>query len=471
MWPLSESGYRRCKVVSRSHLNVDEIQSKLVPWFQKKMPQARDISVSDMKPPEGGFSSETLLFELIWHEAGQRRSQDMVFRRPPKLAVFPDYDLRRQFLVMQRLQGTGIPVPRVRWNVEQDEGIMGTPFYVMEKSEGVNPPDFPLYHSYGSYFDATPQKRARMWWGCLEQMVKIHKLDWTRLRLDFLGPPRGGTATIDGLLDYYEGYMKWVAKDERQPILEAALKWLRENHYVPERITLCWGDCRMPNSLYNQDGDVAAVLDWELAYLGDPISDLAWFLFLDWHNSEAYGIPKLEGTPGEEETVRRYQELTGWRVNNLFYNRVLAPLRAGVSVIRVYKNLRQMGVNILADDAELNNPFTQRIASLLDLPAPGRKKEAMKVEEMKATLQVHLTGPGARDFHMVSDHGKLTTYEGTAENPEVTLTLSATDWEAIRRGELGRADAVVSGKVKIDGDSNLAQILLDSLISKIGGHE
>jgi aminoglycoside phosphotransferase (APT) family kinase protein/putative sterol carrier protein len=458
-------------VVSRSRLNIDEIQTKLVPWLQKKMPLAQGISLSDMKPPEGGFSSETLVFNLSWREAGQQRSQGMVFRRPPQLPVFPDYDLRRQFLVMQRLQGTGIPVPRVRWQVEQDEDVMGTPFFVMDKSEGVNPPDFPLYHTYGSYFNATPQKRARMWWECLEQIVKIHKLDWRRLRFDFLGAPKGGTSTIDGLLDYYERYLQWVAKDERQPILEAALKWLRENHYVPERITLCWGDCRMPNCLYGRDGDVVTVLDWELAYLGDPVSDLAWFLFLDWHNSEAYGIPKLEGTPSDEETVRRYEELTGWRVNDLFYNQVLAPLRAAVSIIRVYKNLRQMGVTILADDAELNNPFTQRIASLLNLPAPGKKKEVIKVEEMKATLQLHLTGTGGRDLYMVSDHGKVATCEGTADNPEVTLTLSATDWEAIRHGELGRADAVVSGKVKIDGDSNLAQMLIDGLISKTGGRE
>ena len=455
-------------MVSRSRANIDEMQAKLVPWFQKRMPQARDISVSGMKPPEGGFSAETFMFKLSWREAGQQRSQDMVLRRPPFLAVFPDYDLRRQFLMMLRLQGTNVPVPKACWLVEQDESIMGTPFYVMDKLEGVNPPDFPLYHTYGPYFDATPEKRARMWWGCLEHIVKIHKLDWRSLRLDFLGAPKGGTSTIDGLLDYYEDFIKWVAKDEPQPILEAALKWLRENHYVPERITLCWGDCRMPNTLYSPDGDVVALLDWEFAYLGDPVSDLAWFLFLDWHNSEAYGISKLEGTPGKEETVQRYEELSGWKVKNLFYNEVLAPFRLGVPLLRIYKNLKQMGVTMLAEDAELNNPCTQRIASLLNLPAPGKKKEVIKIEDIKVTLQLHLTGPGGRDWYMVSDHGKITTHEGKAANPEVTLTLSAKDWEAIRRGELGRADAVVGGKVKIEGDANLAQILLDGLLSKLG---
>ena len=453
-------------MVSRRLADLSEIQSKLIPWFQEKMPQAQNISVSELRPPEGGFSSESFLFDLSWHEAGQQRSQGMVLRRPPHLPLFPDYDLRRQFLVMQRLQGTNVPVPRVYWQVEQDESILGTPFYVMDKIEGISPPDYPLYHSYGAYFDASPEKRAKMWWGCLDYIVKIHKLDWRSLRLSFLGAPQGGTSTLDGLLDYNESMLNWVKGDEPQPILNAAIKWLRENRYTLERITLCWGDCRMPNTLYSPDVDVVAVLDWEFAYLGDPVSDLAWFLFLDWHHSDAYGISKLEGTPGKEETVRRYEELTGWKVENLFYNEVLAPLRLGVPLLKVYKNLKQMGVTILAEDAELNNPCTQRIASLLGLPAPGEKKEVIRVEDVKATIQFHLTGPGGRDWYLVSDHGDISTHEGNAENPEITLTVAAQDWEAIQRGELGRTDAVVGGKLKIDGDVQLLQ-QLESVLSNI----
>lgn len=455
-------------MVSRSRANIDELQTKLVPWLQKKMPQAQGITVSNMKPPESGFASETFMFNLTWKEAGQQKSQEMVFRRPPLLAVFPDYDLRRQFLVMQRLQGNNVPVPKVYWQVEQDEGILGTPFYIMERLPGTTPPDFPLYHSAGSYHGATPQTRTKMWWGCLEGIAKCHKIDWRKQRLDFLGAPKGGTTTIDGLLDYYDAFLKWVAKGEPQPVLEYALKWLRENHYVPERIAFCWGDCRMPNTLYNSDGDVVALLDWEFAYLGDPISDLAWFLFLDWHSSEAYGIPKLEGTPSEEQTIRHYEELTGWKVKNLLYNQVLAPLRLGVPLVRLYKNLRSMGVTMLADDAELNNPMTQKIASLLNLPAPGKKKEVTKVEDMKVTLQIHLTGPEGRNWYALFDHGQITTHEGKADSPVSTLTLSAADFDAMQRGELGRSDATLMGKLKIEGDVTLSADLLERLLARLG---
>jgi aminoglycoside phosphotransferase (APT) family kinase protein/putative sterol carrier protein len=455
-------------MVSRSRANLEDLQRKLAPWLQGKMPGASDIAVSNMKPPEAGFVAETFMFRLDWTEAGQRQSQEMVFRRPPLLPVFPDYDLRRQFLVMQRLYGTSIPVPKVLWRVEQDESILGTPFYIMERLPGTTPPDFPLYHSAGSYFDASPQKRAKMWWGTLEGIVKCHQLDWRKQRLDFLGAPKGGTTTIDGVLDYFESMLQWAVKGEPQPVLDAAVRWLRQNRYAPERITLCWGDCRLPNTLYNDAGDVVAQLDWDFTYLGDPTSDLAWFLFLDWHSSEAYGIPRLDGTPSEGETIRRYQELTGWKAEHLLFNQVLAPLRLAVPLVKVYKNIRSMGATLLAEDAELNNPMTQRIASLLNLPAPGKKKEVSKVEDMKVALQVHFTGPGARDWYALFDRGQITTHDGRAEGPASTLSMSSGDFEAMQRGELGPTDAILTGKIRIEGDITLAGDLLERLIAKLG---
>ena len=112
-----------------------------------------------------------------------------------------------------------------------------------------------------------------------------------------------------------EHYLGW-AQEEPQPILEASLQWLQQQHYAPARITLCWGDARLPNTMFNPEGDVLAVLDWDMAILSDPESDLAFMIVLDWLLSEGTGVPRLEGFPSKEETVRRYEELTGWRVEN-----------------------------------------------------------------------------------------------------------------------------------------------------------
>ena len=354
-------------------VELAELQPKLLDWIRGKMPKARDLAISNLERSGAGISNETFLFNLSWQEKGKPESEAMVLRCAPRSSpVYPDYDLSLQFRVMKALHAAKLPVARVHW-LEQDEKVLGTGFYVMGRIEGVVPPEFPPYHSFGVFFDAAPQKRARMWWSAIEAMSRVHQADWKKLGLSFLGVPGGGTGPLDRQLDYFERYLGWAkdSPDERQPVLEAALKWLRENRYQPARVTLCWGDARMPNTMFSPDGDVVALFDWEMAFLGDPQADLAFFLLLDWVDSEGYGIPRLEGAPGREETVRRYQELTGWKVDQLHYNEVFAVFRAGIIMMKVLKNFKKLGVAMDQADAESNNPCTQRLASLLGLPAPG----------------------------------------------------------------------------------------------------
>ncbi|MDM8001042.1 MAG: phosphotransferase [Dehalococcoidia bacterium] len=450
-------------------VELSELQPRLLAWLQKKMPRARDLAVSNLERSGAGISNETFLFNLAWKERRAPKSEGMVLRCAPRSSpVYPDYDLSLQFRVMKALHAAGLPVAKVHW-LEQDEKVLGTPFYVMGRVEGVVPPEFPPYHSFGVFFEASPQKRARMWWSAIEAMSRVHQVDWRKLGLSFLGVPKGGTGPLDRQLDYFERYLNWAkdSPEEKQPILEAALNWLRENRYVPARVTLCWGDARMPNTMFSLDGDVVALFDWEMAFLGDPQADLAFFLLLDWVDSEGYGIPRLEGSPGTEETVRRYEELTGWKVDQLHYNEVFAVFRAGIVMMKVLKNFKKLGVALDQADAETNNPCTQRLASLLGLPAPGAPaRQTVRVEDVTVTVQFHLTGEGGCDWYAVCEKGRATRHEGTAENPNCTLTVSAADWAAIQRGELDRFNAWTSGKLKIDGDMTL-MLQLEETISKL----
>jgi aminoglycoside phosphotransferase (APT) family kinase protein/putative sterol carrier protein len=450
-------------------VELAELQSKLLEWLQKKMPEAKDLAISNLERSGAGISNETFLFNLTWQEHGKPKSEGMVLRCAPRsFPVYPDYDLSIQFRVMKALHRSKVPVSKVHW-LEQDEEVLATAFYVMGKIEGVVPPEFPPYHSFGVYFEATPQKRAKMWWSAIEAMSRVHKEDWKSLGLSFLGVPKGGTDPLDRQLNYFERYLNWAkdSPDERQPVLEAALKWLRDNRYVPERVTLCWGDARMPNTMFNPEGEVVALFDWEMAFLGDPQADLAFFLLLDWVDSEGYGIPRLEGAPGREETVQRYQELTGWKVDQLHYNEVFAVFRAGIVMLKVLKNFKKLGVAMPEADAESNNPCTQRLAALLGLPAPGAPtRQTTRVEEVTVTVQFHLTGDGGCDWYAVCEKGTATRHEGVVENPNCTLTVSASDWAAIQRGELDRFNAWTGGKMKIDGDMTL-MLQLEEAISKL----
>ena len=211
-----------------------------------------------------------------------------------------------------------------------------------------------------------------MWWSGVETLARIHTLDWEGLGLSFLGVPKEAIGALDQQLDYYERFLGWARGDASQPILEAALRWLRENRYPPQRVALCWGDSRLPNLIYRDD-EVVGVLDWEMAFLGDPEADLAWWLFLDWHHSDGNGVRRLEGFPAREETIRRYEELTGWKTENLFYQEVMAAFRFGVIMVSLFSNMGQAGIAAAAT----SSPTTRRLASLLELPLPGEPSDSV----------------------------------------------------------------------------------------------
>ena len=145
---------------------------------------------------------------------------------------------------------------------------------------------------------------------------------------------------------------------------------LPRNVFVPARVTLCWGDARLPNLMYRDD-EVVGVLDWEMAFLGDPEEDLGWWLFMDWVNNEGYGLPRAAGFPGRLETIRHYEELSGRAVEHAPYHEVLAAFRFGIIMARIAGRLREIEAPLPTPDLETNNPCTQRLAAALGLPAPG----------------------------------------------------------------------------------------------------
>lgn len=350
--------------------DLAELQGQLTRWLTTKLPAADGLAVSPPVAPSAGFSNETLLVDLSHGAGAAARVEPLVVRLPPtEFAVFPEYDLARQCRVMQSLAGSDLPVPRVRW-LEEDEGVVGCKFFVMDRIAGEIPPDIPSYQSVGVFADAPEGARATMWWRGLETLARIHGVDWQARGLGFLGVPPAGTGPLDRQLDYYQHFLGWIGGDTSQPILQAALGWLRAHRYTPARIALCWGDARLPNLIY-RDGAVVGVLDWEMAFLGDPEADLGWWLFMDWHHSEGYGVPRLDGLPSRQETIARYEELAGRRVAHPLWQEVFAAVRFGIILVKVTRNIATAGFPPPAPDFETNNICTRRLAELLELPPPG----------------------------------------------------------------------------------------------------
>lgn len=438
-----------------------QLQPQLLAWLQQKKPQAQELSIADAGHPGAGFTNVSIPFTLNWREAGRQCSAGMLFRASgTSLPVYPDFKLERQFRVMEALQSTNVPVPKVYW-MEPTEAALGFPFYIMGRIDGVVPSEYPPYHSFGVCYDATPERRAKMWWGTLRAMANLHQQDWQRLGLSFLGVPAAGTGPLDRQLDYWESYLNW-AKEERQPILEASLDWLKANRHAPSHVTLCWGDARLPNTMFSPEGDVLALMDWDMAILGAPESDLAFMISLDWLLSEGTGAPRLEGFPSREETIERYEALTGWRVENFHYHEVFATFQAACTILRVQKNLQKMGIELPGEDPILDNFSTRRLAALLHLPMSGSGTAAItRKEELSGVVQLQFVGSEGRDWYVVADKGRTVRHEGRAEAPAATVMIASEDWAAIQRGEVKPFTAWTSGKLKVAGDHALYQQLAD----------
>ncbi|MFI6870751.1 phosphotransferase family protein [Nocardia sp. NPDC050406] len=335
-------------------LPSERIAAALEPELRQHLRLSDNARIRNWSVSPRGFATETFLFEV----ADDTGALPLVFRRPPEMSLFPDYDLLRQVLVMKRLADTEIPVPTVRW-LDRGDAALGTPYFVMDRLDGEAPSDYPSYHTAGNYHSASPENRTRMWWGCVDTIAAVHQVDWRALGLEFLAMPQHGASPVEQIVNYLDAALTWAA-GEQPPTYRRAIAWLRANLYEPEHVTLCWGDARMSNILYDKDYRVRGVLDWEIAYLGDHESDLAWLLFLDWASSVFEGHEPLPGTPSRAETIAYYEAKTGTTVRNLRFNEILAAVLLSVPLLRMASRVQ------LPPEMNITGFCTTRIEELLD---------------------------------------------------------------------------------------------------------
>jgi aminoglycoside phosphotransferase (APT) family kinase protein len=202
-------------------------------------------------------------------------------------------------------------------------------------------------------------------------MARIHAVDWRALDLGFLDKHQYGPVGIEQQINYYEQYMGWTAQGRSLPVAEAALEWVRANLPAEQDLRIAWGDARVNNQMFDDDGNVVAVLDWEMVTLADPMMDLGWWLFLDRHFHEGIPAARLDGFPTREEMVAHYEAVTGRAARDLFFYEVFAGLRFSVIMARLSALLAEFEILPVENDMATNNIPTRLTAALLDLPSPG----------------------------------------------------------------------------------------------------
>jgi aminoglycoside phosphotransferase (APT) family kinase protein len=237
----------------------------------------------------------------------------VILRRPPLGHVLPTaHDMVREHTVMTALAPTDVPVPRTL-HLCTDTAVLGQPFYVMQRVDGhicrdALPP---------GYADE-PEQRHAIGVGLVDVLARLHAVDHDAVGLGEFGRP--------------EGYMgrqvrRWVkqwdaTRIEGHEALDTLAADLAAEVPVTQRSTVVHGDYRLDNTILDpaQPGRVAAVLDWEMSTLGDPLADLG-ILLGYWSQADDDGsrlsalvVPAatvLPGFPTRADVASLYAERTG----------------------------------------------------------------------------------------------------------------------------------------------------------------
>ncbi|MCJ2187834.1 phosphotransferase family protein [Novosphingobium beihaiensis] len=300
-------------IVAPETRDLEDLAGRLADWLARRLPQASGIAITGLAYPRGaGQSHETVLFDACWDEGGRTREQGCVVRIKPKsFTVYPDTLFDEQYRMMKLLAEDGqVRVARPLW-FEEDPGILGNPFFVMEKKQGRVPVSIPPYAREGWLHDSTPGQRRTLWRNAVSQLAAIQRVPLEGM--EFLQGPPGATRGLAQEWDKYTRFARWLQDVEPLPVLDDALARLKSLWPEQQPEGLVWGDARIGNMMFGEDYDVVAVMDWEQPSLGGALHDLAWFCVIadTMHGPDStYGAP-LEGMGSREETVALWEELSG----------------------------------------------------------------------------------------------------------------------------------------------------------------
>jgi aminoglycoside phosphotransferase (APT) family kinase protein len=267
------------------------------------------VTIEDLRRLSGGASRETWSFDAV--TAGAARHA-LVLRRDPGPSIGRS-ERSVEFALLGAAHGGGVATPRVWFLLEADDGL-GSGF-VMERIAGETIPRRILRDD--AYASARPMLARQ----CGEQAARIHALD----------PARLPALPVQGVRDQialHRGYLDGFG--EPHPAFELGLRWLAE-HAPPDppQPALVHGDFRNGNLVVGPDG-IRAVLDWELAHLGDPVEDLGWLCVKSWR----FGVSdqRVGGFGTVDDLLAAYRAAGGRDVDptELRYWEAMGTLKWGV---------------------------------------------------------------------------------------------------------------------------------------------
>lgn len=322
----------------------------LTAWLSSRVDGARPPFTFDLVA--GGHSNLTY---VVTGTDGRR----FMLRRPPLGRLLPSaHDVGREHRILAALDGTPVPVPHPV-AVCADESVTGAPFYVMEHVDGL------VLRDAAAVEAAVPTaSREKVGIALADTLAAIHAVDPADVGLADLGRP-------DGYL--VRQLKRWRNQLERsttrdQPVLFEMHEWLAARmpaQQGPARFV--HGDYRLDNCLVGPDGEVRAVLDWELCTLGDPLADVG-LLMVYWPEPGDATFPLGEqspttagGFPTRAEMLDRYAAASGRDVSDVAYFVAFGYWRLACITEGVYARYK---AGTMGDDSVDPEVFAERVNQL-----------------------------------------------------------------------------------------------------------
>ena len=297
------------------------LANQLKAFLDAQLAGVEDLAVANLARMSGGASRETWTFDVTWREEGAAVERGCVLRRDPEASLLEaglTTDRSSEFRTVQALEDLPIPIPRMYW-LDAEGKALGRPSLIMERMTGQpSPPAFP------PGMDAAFREKIAAQF--IDILAQVHHADWRARGLDFLGAPGPGRdAALRQARLWKDVYDR--RRPEAVPVIDAALGWLEANAPEADRVTLVHGDFRTGNFLYEDAPGITAMLDWELAHLGDPMEDVGWASLKFWSGAGLAG-----GLIEPEEFYRRYERVSGIPVDRerVFFYQVLGNVKMAV---------------------------------------------------------------------------------------------------------------------------------------------
>ena len=298
-------------------------QIKLLQWMDQRGLESGPITNAILL--EGGTQNILQKFD--------RGDRTFVLRRPPiKLRNNSNEAMLREARVLAAIGDANVPHPKFI-DAAEDDSAIGVAFYLMEFIDGFNPGNG-LPENLQNNIEA----HKRMGYSWVEAIANLGAIDYQAVGLEGFGKPEGylerQTPRWLSQLESYQQFSQWPGVSGL-PDVKRITDWLDNNRpssFIPG---ILHGDCHIANTMFDKNnGELLALIDWELSTIGDPLLDLGWMMATlpdeDGRSLSVINMDQITGLPNINDLVAHYKSLSERDLSHIEWYAVLACFKLAV---------------------------------------------------------------------------------------------------------------------------------------------